>query len=44
MNRLDDLESALWEAHATETRAAAQLETLALQVRLLYYFGHYSNS
>ncbi|CAM9490772.1 unnamed protein product [Laminaria digitata] len=31
MDRLDGLESALWEAHAAETRAAAHLETLELQ-------------
>lgn len=36
MNRLDGLENALWEAHATETRAAAQLETLELQVQLVF--------
>lgn len=35
MDRLDGLESALWEAHAAETRAAAHLETLGLQVQIV---------
>lgn len=32
MNRLDRLESALWEAHGTEAKAATVCETQTMQV------------
>lgn len=45
MDRLEGLESALWEAHAAEARAAAHLETLELQVQILVLIvEHYCTS
>lgn len=39
MNHLDDLENALWEAHAYATRTAANIEAQELQVRALTRAG-----
>lgn len=39
MDNLDRLESALWEAHGREARAAALLETRNLQVRIRTHRG-----